>query len=76
MCVTRLKSPATRLALATMGAAAFSLLLSAEFALAVLAFGRSAAAYVADFRTVAGVISLAAQLGFALLPLAQNRPLR
>ncbi len=56
-----------------MGIAAFLLLMVAEFGLAVFAFGRSPAAYGAALLTIAGLIGLAGQIGFAILPLVVGR---
>jgi hypothetical protein len=53
---------------AIMGGSAFVWLMLAEFGLA-LAFGRGPGAYLASFFTPAGLLGLAGQLGFALLPL-------
>jgi hypothetical protein len=75
-CLRRLKPPATVSARATMGAVAFALLMSAELGLSVLVFGRSIAAHFADYGTAAGAIGLAAQIGFALLPLVERRQTR
>lgn len=57
---------ASRLA---MGGLAFALLQATEFALAA-AFGTPPSAYAALFVTPAGALGLAAQVAFALLPLA------
>ncbi len=56
----------------TMGAAAFLLLMAAEFALSVFAFGRPASAWLEAFRTPAGAIGLAAQVAFGFVPLVQR----
>ncbi len=56
----------TRLA---MGGLAFAMLQATEFALAS-AFGTPPSAYAALFVTPAGALGLAAQIAFALLPLA------
>jgi hypothetical protein len=71
-CVRRLRPPATASARASMGAAAFALLMSTELGLSVLVFGRSLVDHFASYGTTAGAIGLAAQIGFALLPLAQR----
>jgi hypothetical protein len=72
-CVRRFgvgRSPGLRLA---MGGSAFALLMAVEAALAVLAFGLSLADHLAAYLTVAGALGLAAQLGFAVIPLIQVR---
>ncbi len=72
-CVARFgvgRSPGLRLA---MGGWAFALLMSAEAGLAVWMFGRSLADHVASYLTLPGALGLAAQLGFALIPLIQLR---
>jgi hypothetical protein len=56
----------------TMGLAAFVLLMSAEFSLAIFAFGQSATGYVSAIGSLPGLIGLAAQAGFALIPLART----
>ncbi|MBU8541432.1 hypothetical protein [Falsiroseomonas tokyonensis] len=60
--------PGPRLA---MGSIAFALLMLAELGVSIFAFGRSAAEHVATYRNAAAQLGLAAQLGFALLPLGQ-----
>jgi len=52
-----------------MGLTAFVVLQAVEAVLAVTAFGRSPAAYLASFTTLAGQLGLAGQIGFALIPL-------
>jgi hypothetical protein len=59
-----------------MGAVAFALLMAAELAVSVLLFGRSPSDFVAGYRTTPGVIGLAAQLAFGLLPLLRRVPRR
>jgi hypothetical protein len=59
-----------------MGAAAFALLMVAEFALAVSAFGRSPGAFRAGLVTPAGAIGLAGQALFGLWPWWQGRQAR
>lgn len=54
-----------------MGEAAFALLMSAEFALAYFAFGRSPLQQIAEWRTLEGVIGLAGQIAFAAFPALQ-----
>jgi hypothetical protein len=55
-----------------MGLAAFAILMSLEFALAVLAFGRSTAEYLAALASIPGAIGLATQIAFAFIPLLQS----
>lgn len=56
-----------------MGGLAFVVLQAAEGLLAVFVFGRSPAAYLAAFATLAGQLGLAGQIGFALIPLVRRR---
>jgi hypothetical protein len=56
-----------------MGGAAFALLMTAELALAVLAFGRTPEQYLAAMLTLQGGIGLLAQIGFALIPWLHGR---
>ena len=55
---------------ATMGAVAFALLMTAELAVSMFAFGRTPGEHLAIYGTPAGAIGLAAQLVFAVLPMA------
>jgi hypothetical protein len=57
----------TRRAALSVGAIAFALLLAAELATALL-LGRSAGGWLASLGTPAGLLGLAGQLGFALMP--------
>ena len=59
-------SPGPRLA---MGAVAFALLMLAEITLSMTAFDRSLAGYFRELTTPHGLIGLAGQLAFALVPL-------
>jgi len=56
-----------------MGAVAFALLMAAEFALALLVFGRPLAVHLAGYGTAAGALGLAGQLAFAAFPVLQAR---
>lgn len=56
-----------------MGALAFIVLQAVEAMLALTAFGRSGAEYLAAFATPAGLIGLAGQIAFALIPLVRRR---
>jgi hypothetical protein len=58
-----------------MGGSAFVLLMGLEVALSVLAFGRSLAEHLGGYLTLPGALGLAAQLGFAAIPLIQLRRL-
>ena len=58
---------------AMMGAFAFYLLIAAETALGLIAFGRSPADMLASYATLPGALGLAAQLGFAAIPAIQER---
>jgi predicted Abi (CAAX) family protease len=57
----------------TMGAAALALLILAEIALSLTAFDRSLADYFRNFTTLHGLIGLAGQIVFALMPLLRAR---
>lgn len=59
---------------ALMGGLAFVLLMAIEFGMATLLFGRSPAAYAASFATLAGLLGLAGQIVFGLLPLFVGKP--
>ncbi|MBP6815396.1 MAG: hypothetical protein KA169_10940 [Burkholderiaceae bacterium] len=52
-----------------MGAVAFGLLIAIEWAMSVTAFGRTSAQFVQSMFTPAGVIGLAGQVVFGLMPL-------
>jgi hypothetical protein len=54
---------------ALMGVVALGLMMTAEFAVSLLLFGRSPTQFVANFRTIPGTIGLVAQLAFGLMPL-------
>jgi hypothetical protein len=56
-----------------MGAFAFALLMIAELALSVFAFGRSPADFLRAFGTAAGAVGLTGQVAFALIPLLRSR---
>lgn len=60
---------------AVMGAVALALLL-AEYLVGTLLFGRTPAEHLALYRQTSYALGLAAQMGFALMPLAQLRPRR
>lgn len=68
--------PATLPPRLVMGAAAFALLLLGELGVSTLIFSRSLAETFATYRSLPGMIGLAAQMIFALLPLAQAILLR
>jgi hypothetical protein len=53
-----------------MGSAAFTLLLAAEVALGLWGFGQSPVAMLASYLLPEGMLGLAAQVAFALMPLA------
>ena len=57
---------------AVMGVVSFTLLMGAELALAVSAFGRSPAEFADGLATPAGAIGLMGQIAFALFPLMRN----
>jgi hypothetical protein len=58
---------------AVMGGVAFSLLLLAEFLVGALLFGRTAAQHLALYREASYALGLAAQVGFAVMPVIQLR---
>jgi hypothetical protein len=62
--------PSARLA---MGASAFILLMLADTALGMVAFGQTLAAQTAALREPAGLIGLGGQMMFALFPLISRR---
>jgi hypothetical protein len=55
-----------------MGELAFALLIAAEFALAVLAFGMAPGAVMAHWATPAGALGLAGQVAFGTFPLLRG----
>jgi hypothetical protein len=68
--LARLAVPGDPAARALMGGLAFALLIGAELLLA-LASGGTAAGFLAGLATPAGLLGLAGQAAFALLPLAR-----
>ena len=70
-CIRRFRIPAVPLPRLLMGVVAFALLIGLEAALSVLLFGWSMADWLAQYRTVPGMIGLAAQGAFGLVPLVQ-----
>ena len=54
-----------------MGGVAFALLIIAEAALSVYAFGRTAGEWAGFLGTPAGLLGLAGQVGFAMIPAVQ-----
>jgi uncharacterized membrane protein len=72
-CVRVFKVRAEMASRLLMGAVAFALLMSAELGVSVLIFGRSAADFVPEYLSLPGVIGLAAQLAFGLVPAIQGR---
>lgn len=77
-CLRRFGLGSRRVARASMSAVAFSLLMAAEFGVAVLLFGQSANDFLAGYRAPPGLIGLAAQIVFGVLPLirATMAPIR
>jgi len=73
--IAYMAAPHSKEAGAIMGLVAFALLLAAEFALARVGFGRSAAEYLSAFATPPGLIGLAGQIAFALFPAIRLRGL-
>jgi hypothetical protein len=70
--IRRMAVPATVPARLLMGALAFALLMAAETAVSVLAFGRTVSEHFATYQTARAQVGLAAQAVFALLPLVQG----
>ncbi|MBP6013433.1 MAG: hypothetical protein KBA31_14505 [Alphaproteobacteria bacterium] len=54
-----------------MGVVAFALLMLGELSVSMYGFGRTAADHVASYRTLGAQLGLAAQVLFALMPIAQ-----
>ena len=69
--VGRMAVPSRAPARLAMGASAFALLMLAETALGRLAFGQTLAVQIAAMREIPGLIGLAGQMLFALVPLLQ-----
>jgi hypothetical protein len=65
--------PATAGARVSMGLVAFALLMVAELALAVLILDMPAMAFLAGMTTAPGLLGLAGQIAFGLIPLVQLR---
>lgn len=63
--------PGQRLA---MGGLAFALLMLAETILGITLFGRTPAGILAAMATLPGLIGLAGQIGFALVPALRGQP--
>jgi hypothetical protein len=61
---------------AAMGGLAFALLLFAELLIGTMLFGRTPAAHFALYREASHALGLAAQIGFATMPLLQMRQRR
>jgi len=72
-CVARFRVAPARGPRLMMGGSAFVLLMALEAALSVLAFGRSLADHLGAYVTAPGALGLAAQFGFAVIPLIQLR---
>jgi hypothetical protein len=71
--VARLYVAPTVPARAVMGGVAFALLLLAELPIGVLLFGRTLAEHFALYREASYALGLAAQIGFAVMPVLQMR---
>ena len=54
-----------------MGGVAFALLITTELMLSVYAFGQTAGAWAGSLGTPAGLLGLAGQVGFGLIPAVQ-----
>ena len=57
-----------------MGALAFALLMLAETALGLSLFGRSMTEILAPMATLPGLVGLAGQIGFGLVPALRGQP--
>lgn len=55
-----------------MGATAFALLMAAELAVSMLAFGRSPVEFLGAYGTLTGAIGLAGQIAFGFIPLLRS----
>jgi hypothetical protein len=69
--VRRLRVPRTTVARLAMGGLALALLLAAEWVLGLVLFERGAAQQLAAWTTPPGLVGLAAQLAFGLVPFVQ-----
>ena len=76
ICMKRLKVSAEIRTRIFVGAVAFVTLTILEIALSISLFHRSIAEYLADLRSLAGMIGLAAQVCFASFPLLNVQPLQ
>jgi hypothetical protein len=70
--VAKFKTPRAWPVRATMGAAAFALLMAAEFSLSVFAFGRTPGDHLETYTHAPAQIGLLAQILFALFPLIRR----
>lgn len=70
--VAKVVSPAAAARL-LMGGTAFILLIGVEFAMAIWLFDRTPAMWLAGLGTPAGMLGLAGQIGFAVMPLLVRR---
>ena len=71
--VKRFEVPEQIAARALMGATAFAVLMSGEFAVFVFVFGKPWSTFRGSFATVPGAIGLAAQIAFAMFPVLQAK---
>lgn len=74
-CIAAFRVPEGATERLTMGFVAFALTMLAELGLAVLLFGRTMQEHLASYADAAGLVGLAAQLLFALIPFLQRTPL-
>ena len=70
--ITRCAVPSNTAARSAMGAMAFALLMIAEAVLSITVFGRSLWQHLQTFVATSGLLSLSAQILFALFPAVQN----
>ena len=57
-----------------MGGLAFALLMLAEAVLGITLFGRTLSGMLAELATLPGLVGLAGQIGFALVPALRGQP--
>lgn len=72
-CVRTFRVPPAAVPRLAMGGTALVLLMLLELGVSILLFSRPLSGYLADFRSLAGAIGLAAQVAFAFVPLLQIR---
>ncbi|MCA3246061.1 MAG: hypothetical protein ING29_06215 [Azospirillum sp.] len=71
-CVGRFGVPPAPGARATMGGAAFGMLMAVEAMLSILVFGRTPLGHIARYAEIGPALGLAAQIAFAAFPLLRR----